>query len=59
MSAPWSLFEKSFQQSPTTCNAHLAENLFQTRSKTYSNIKIRCALSTMFSHLPFLFINIL
>ncbi|WP_455502997.1 DUF6783 domain-containing protein [Blautia sp.] len=52
------MFEKSFQQSPTTCNAHLAENLFQTRSKTYSNIKIRCALSTMFSHLPFLFINI-
>ncbi|WP_416385989.1 DUF6783 domain-containing protein [Blautia glucerasea] len=26
------MFEKSFPQSPTNCDAHLAENLFQTRS---------------------------
>ncbi|MFR1010883.1 MAG: DUF6783 domain-containing protein, partial [Ruminococcus sp.] len=27
----WSLFEKLFPQSPTNCDAHLAESLFQTR----------------------------
>ncbi|WP_408610300.1 DUF6783 domain-containing protein [Blautia segnis] len=26
------MFEKSFLQSPTNCDAHLAESLFQTRS---------------------------
>ncbi|MFR7901204.1 MAG: DUF6783 domain-containing protein [Ruminococcus sp.] len=28
------MFEKSFPQSPANCDAHLAESLFQTRSRT-------------------------
>ncbi|MFQ7021262.1 MAG: DUF6783 domain-containing protein [Blautia faecis] len=30
------MFEKSFPQSPTNCDAHLAESLFQTRSNFLS-----------------------
>ncbi|MFQ8882441.1 MAG: DUF6783 domain-containing protein [Blautia faecis] len=37
----WSLFEKSFPQSPTNCDAHLAESLFQTRSSTERTIHVQ------------------
>ncbi|MFQ9880270.1 DUF6783 domain-containing protein [Ruminococcus sp. Marseille-P328] len=29
------MFEKSFPQSPTNCDVHLAESIFQTRSSNY------------------------
>ncbi|MFQ9880824.1 MAG: DUF6783 domain-containing protein [Ruminococcus sp.] len=42
------MFEKSFPQSPTNCDAHLAESLFQTCSKTkFTKIRLHfiiCAI---------------
>ncbi len=36
--ADWSLFKKSFLQSPTNCDGHLAESIFQTHSKLKSEV---------------------
>ncbi|WP_416385821.1 DUF6783 domain-containing protein [Blautia faecis] len=39
------MFEKSFLQSPTNCDAHLAESIFQTRSRAFFKHALECQIA--------------